>query len=330
MERKFGKGVLGLAVLLLSLVLWAPEAFSWGSATHALIGEQLNKRRGAAGVNEMYGGNGPDVFNYMFERPLEREYLYYTAHNNFMDLWDHAVSFQAKALARGFISHNDVWGADSTAHHGGMTFGQRGTIPGAMPDEGGYIVAKAYVLRSVLRELPEINALGLPEGAKDEILLDISHTLVEYAVDVLVRRADPDIGQKLVASATFRNPEFPRLMARALAEGFSGFSGLSPEGAGEFIESAESGFRKALVLYGHALSQEEPIAVALIARQLAELSRQYLGVYGVALPGGVDLAPLIQFALVKSMELCYADLAGELEATVVVVEGNLDSYGVWY
>lgn len=38
MERKFAKRLLGLAVLLLSLALWAPVAFSWGSATNAFIG----------------------------------------------------------------------------------------------------------------------------------------------------------------------------------------------------------------------------------------------------------------------------------------------------
>ena len=40
-------------------------------------------------------------------------------------------------VAFGFMTHNDVWGADSTAHHDGKTTYSQGT---------GYVIAKAQEL----------------------------------------------------------------------------------------------------------------------------------------------------------------------------------------
>lgn len=56
--------------------------------------------------------------------------MLYETHYDIMKVWEAAQSKPGKALAFGFVSHNEVWGVDSTAHRSGITFGQLGTIPG--------------------------------------------------------------------------------------------------------------------------------------------------------------------------------------------------------
>jgi len=315
--------VLASAVLL--VLAMTSEAYSWGAATHVYVSERLNTHGNIARVNEMYGGNGPDVFNYMFQYPYYRGFLQDRGHDDFMAVWDGAVSKQAEALAFGFVAHNDLWGADFTAHHDGRTFGQRGTIPEA-PEEGGYVIAKARILKGILEQVPEFNALGLPEAIK----LEIFHVITEHGVDLLVKRADPAVGKKLLESAMFRNPDFPRLLVRAYGEDLSRYGAMSPAEAAQVITSAEAEFRRSLILYGQALMQDEATAIRLVADNLADISAAYLAAYGLSLPPGADIAPLVAFGLGQSMALCAGDIAAELDATAEYVDSNLAWHGIYY
>ncbi len=314
MKKKY----MTLWTIFLALVLLPSMAFSWGPATHAYIDDQLGKKWGFKNMNEIYGGMAPDIFNYMFNYPAYIGYLYSQTHNEFLRVWDEAKSRQGRALAYGFVSHNDVWGADFTAHHSGRTFGQ----------SEGYIIAKAHILKDILEQIPEYNALRLP----DDIALEISHNLVEAGADILVKRKrmDPFIGQKMIASAILRSPEFPFLLVKAYAEGFSEYAEISYFEAAGLITSAEREFRKTMILYGQALTQGKPRAIQLISEQMAELAKSYLAVYGIPLPEGVDLTPLITFAIVQSVEICKDDFDEEIAATINFVDPQLILHGISY
>jgi hypothetical protein len=95
-------------------------------------------------MHEIYGGMAPNIFNYMFDSPHLQD-LYAATHNQFMKVGNAAKLNTGKALAYGFVSHNDEWGADFTAHHSGITLGQG----------EGYIIAKAYLLMAELEKIPE-------------------------------------------------------------------------------------------------------------------------------------------------------------------------------
>jgi hypothetical protein len=112
-----------LWTIFLALVLLPSMAFSWGSATHAYIDDQLNKTKSTKNLNEIYGGMAPDIFNYMFESPYLQDF-YIATHYDFVKIWNVSKNSLDKSLAYGFISHNDMWGADYTAHHSGITYGQ--------------------------------------------------------------------------------------------------------------------------------------------------------------------------------------------------------------
>ncbi len=63
----------------------------------------------------MYGGVAPDLFNYLFA-PYQ-PYLDGQTHDDFLKVWEAAGPRQnsvKRALAYGFVSHNDLWGADVT------------------------------------------------------------------------------------------------------------------------------------------------------------------------------------------------------------------------
>ena len=131
-----------LTALVLILGLGASQAWAWGSATHTYIDDRLNRQGpGQKNLGEMYGGVAPDLFNYLFA-PYQ-PYLYGQTHDDFLKVWEAAGPRQSsvkRALAYGFVSHNDLWGADVTAHHNGITFGQG----------QGYVIAKAQAMKPYL------------------------------------------------------------------------------------------------------------------------------------------------------------------------------------
>jgi len=298
------------AAIVLALFFSSSNAFSWGSATHAFIDDYLGKKRGLKNVNEIYGGMAPDVFNYMFDNPFYMGYLSNQTHNEFMKVWEKARWRREKALAYGFVSHNDKWGADYTAH-----------------SAEGYIIAKAEVLKGILEGVPEYRDLGL----EDPVALEVSHNLVEAGIDLLIKRIDHMIGQKIISSALLRSPEFPFLLVKAYAKDFSQYAGISYLKAVNIIISTEREFRKTTILYGQALTQQDEImAIQLISEQMAELSESFFAAYGITLPPGTVLTPLVSFAIVKSMEICAEDFRQEILETINFVNQQLNSNEISY
>jgi hypothetical protein len=312
----FRKTFAAFSVLVVALLAYAPHAYSWSWATHAYIDERIGSERGLNNLDRIYGGIAPDLFIYLFEYPEYRTYLTDQTHVGFAAVTDEARSARAKAFACGFASHNDAWGIDYTAHHSGITFG-RGE---------GYVITKAGMLSGILDGVPEFSALGLPE----EMKMEIAHEIVENGVDILVKRLDPLVGQRILASATRRSPEFPRLLATAYAPDFSEYAGIDSADAANFITAVESDFRRSLIAYGYLLTQDEDTAVALFSEEMASMAVIYLAANGITPPEGVDLVPLLEFAIRQAMELCEGDYAEEIEATADHVAHELQATGLCY
>jgi hypothetical protein len=317
MERtKFFKTIAVVGLIFLGVLALSSHAFGWGAATHAYIDSHLNEKDS---LNAIYGGMVPDMFQYAFDNPCLSVELSDQTHHSFMPAWDEASvlpSVPPKALAYGFVSHNDTWGADSTAHRAGITFGQ----------SQGYIIAKAHELKTILEQVPEYQSLQIP----DSISLEISHELVEDGVDILVKRLDPTIGQKLMMSAMGRSKALPVLLAEAYAADLSSCLDISYLEASRLITSTEADFRKNMVAYGALLRQDETTAVQLLSQQVTELAAGFLAANGIEVPPGTDLTLLIEFAITTSMEICGDDFGAEIQATIALVKDNLISLGVSY
>jgi hypothetical protein len=243
-----------------------------------------------------------------------------------MRVWDVAKSKPGQALAFGFVSHNEAWGIDSTAHRNGLTFGQMGTIP-EHPNEGGYVVAKAYILMGILKQIQQFAVLQLP----DPVVLTVAHELVERGVDLLIKKhLDPTIGAKMAAAALPPNPNFPLLMEKAYARDLASTFGKSNTEALKFLTSSERQFRQIMVLYGQVLMQDEGTAVKLMAEQLADMATAFLAAFGISLPGGLELAPLLEVGIEAARSLCEPDFEVEVKATAEFVEQQLRAHGISY
>lgn len=294
--------------LFLIVVAASSQALAWGQATHAYLGQKLGARTEFGSEQEIYGAMAPDCFNYLFGLPPQG-ILYDVTHHFTLRLYDltrREGPQRLKALAFGFVSHDDGFGADSTAHHHGRTYGQ----------EVGYVIAKAGDL---LAAKPDLLAL-----VDQDTALDLCHNFVETAVDVLMKRLDPPIGKRVKRAAVLRDPGFPDLLWQAYGNIFQGL-GVPLE----VVKAAEEEFRTSLIAYGLALQQPEDEALALLASQMADLSEAYLAAKGITLPlTREQIVGIITDYLVAARTLCQDDIAEEMGATLSYVRHQLKIRGV--
>jgi len=308
------KNFVVMGVLCLGLMFSSSEAFSWGFATHAYMDDHLGKKGVQSNLNEIYGGVMPDLFNTLFDYPEYLDFLPDQTHLKFMKVWKASRGDVEKSLAFGFVSHNDRWGADFTAHHTCRTCGQ----------PVGYAYAKANVL---LSEAPLPSELEIP----DEIAIEIFHEIVENAVDILVKRTDPLIGDRLSSAVQQRSPRFPQLLARAYAKRFASFAGITELEAAQFIQVAESDFREAIFSYGQILSLDEETAIELISEQTADLAQGFLALYGITLLiPQEEMVGMITGYMGLAIDSCQDDYLEEIEATIPYVKHKLRIHGVTY
>lgn len=298
--------------ILFMLTGFTPPAYPWGSAVHAYIGGRLDDR-GILKANVVYGEMAADTFNFMFDAPDQMQYLYAVTHgftpsglDTVLPVLRLAKTEREKAVAFGFVTHNNVNGADVTAHG----------VPYNSPD--GYVIAKALQLNEVLRPLLAQTGISIP----DPVLLEVSHTLVEYAADLLIRKRDRSVGFIIVLSTITRDDGFPKLLAKAYAKDFAGTFGLSKKEATFTIIKEEAKFRRLMINYGTILQNGDRKAQDEVAKFLAEIAPGFLKPYGIEIPSEV-LLPIIQFGIAQAVDLCKDDLLTEVKATIELVKDNL-------
>jgi len=319
-RRRSAVTILGMLGVVWLLLFGPNHAWAWGSGAHAWIADQLGKRMPSANLNEIYGSNAPDAFNYYFENPSVREYLYGETHNHFRPIWQRADDRLTRAAAFGFVAHNGRWGADRTAHADGLTFGQG----------QGYVIAKA---RALMERLPLSVVSGDLLRLDPEVELELHHTFIESAVDLLLGRDDRTLGGKLAVAALTRTAELPRLMTEVYAPRLVAEFGMTRAEAEQVITANEAGFRKTMVLYGTMLAQEHETALRLMAEQLADLAPAFLA--GLpSLPPHDVLVELATYYLHEAMRECEGEEGDgwrvELRATVDFVAAQLRRHGIVY
>ncbi len=307
-----------LCTATLMLLASTPSpAYGYGSATHAYIAHQIGIQQGSSNLSEIYGALLPDVFNTMFNDPYQSQ-LWTQTHYEFVKLVDGAASDSDKALAYGFASHNEAWGADRTAH-----------ISAIGDPSQGYVIRKSDELAAILKPQVRLFLLfsGVPNASEvvDEVLPTVAHTAIETAIDLLIlQNEDPDIGQRLVLAARTRGWSAPILLCKAYAADFAAAAGTTEAVAAPLIVAAESEFRYRMDLYGTALSQEDPIAA--LSEQGAEIAKLLLAAeQGIIADIPTDLMREI---LDSAIDLVKDDYAAELAATIAQVRQELDSHGV--
>ena len=225
-----------------------------------------------------------------------------------------------KDAAVGFASHNNVWGADMTAHTRSLTLD---------PTEG-YIITKAKILNAFLMTDPGYAALL---GGFPDVALEICHDIVEAGGDVILKNYDPTIGAKLMAIGSKPKPEIRDLLVKAYAHDLSEFSKTTPapmsnKDAKEFILDAENNFRMGIIGYGYLLEGDEATLIANIVDQFKNLAGVFLTAYGIPVPDDPTLTALITNALGLGIALCQGDYMTEVLATADFVRDQLKAHKI--
>lgn len=316
------KALMTLGLLCSFCILMPAAAFPWNQATHAYIADRLGATAGLDNLNEMWGSTTPDMFNYVFDTDLCVGWISDQAQgvdpDSAMKIWSAASTDKEEALAFGFVSHNDSWGADFVAHHSGLRPGY---------ENEGYIITKAkQLLNAPSNPADPQRTFGdvfTDHGMNPDMALLVAHGITEYAIDIrLGNDVDPLLGRKLATAARNETKKFQPLLVKAFAAAYADYCfGGDFSTAAAVLTATEIGHRKDMIFLGQAISQPEPVAVQLLAEQLVAVLSD-LGFSSV-------LVETVKAAIVSSMAIC-DDYKSEIDTTVEFVEQSLEDHGVTY
>ncbi len=231
----------GLTAVLVVVVLAASaaSAFGWGMAAHAYIAERcLAPFPNADMMNQaLYGAALPDIYDLDAAlNPGSPEILRELTHaSGFVLVTAYTgVDPALQWFARGWVTHNELWGADYFAHI---------VDPFRPPQIPGYVVQKAAAL----------SQLGW-----------LADEYVEAAIDILVRKkVDGGIGDKLTRAAVERRAGVPDLLCRAYCPPYPSVT----------LTRAETAFRASAIAYGDALDLSGSLSKYAFARSLGAYGR---------------------------------------------------------
>jgi hypothetical protein len=310
------KHVLFLVILT---VTFSITALCWGNATHIYFAHHLGAKHGSQDIQEMYGAVLPDAFNFMFD--ANGQFLYLQTHDNFEQMNSLAWNAPLKSVAFGFTTHNQLFGADWTAHINSFT------------RDTGYAVSKGIELAPKL--IPTLTTIltdagvdpGTAEYVASQLAPALGHDLTETAVDILVKRnIDPVIGYRIAIAAKYRYKETPLLLSAAYADLLSDFAGISKEEAAATIIAVENSFNEYIFQYGTAFALPEKKTIALLAQQTAPLAEMYIE---AAMENSVDVTvspdQVAQF-ISEAINIVKPDYREELRKTLRHLEESMESY----
>jgi hypothetical protein len=304
-----GRWAIACLTIIACLTLASSQVQAWNSGTHLYFGNVLGSTVDPSNWQEMYGAMALDTFN--FGSDQYSTYMSDLLHSDAaIQLWNAAkiAGIQYQPVAFGFMTHNNVWGADSTAHNNGLTYGQG----------NGYVIAKAQLLHTVA---PLPAQLNIPLSV--ELLMD--HLVVENAVDVLMKQyVDVNLGKEIYQAALTRPTQFPALLVSAYAGNLMNQFSLTAEQAQTFIITSELQFQNITEMYGQALDTDQP--VSSLAAMLALIAENYLGNLPIT---DEQLKNLLSVYITAAMGLC-SDFGPEIAATKDFVALGLQQHDISY
>jgi len=228
-------GCLEVLCIILLLCLAPASAMAFNSAAHIYIADRVYPTSTYT-LDLRYGSISPDISLYVMN-PAKWPFAFSDTHHEFIDLIPYSRTARQRAFSRGWITHNEAWGADYYAH-----------IDYPPGSGAGYVLHKAAVLEAQLGLDPELG-----------------HFAVETAIDLLLKANDPRLGQKLLNADLFRSWQDRQLLVNV----FVWNERLTDWGT---VFSAELEFRNRVSQYAVAYALPPPfdrLALADLGSQLA-------------------------------------------------------------
>lgn len=232
--------ILGVLLFVTTMALAPPPGRAFNSATHIYIANWVHPFTFDK-INLYYGSIAPDISLYVIS-PEDWPDSFWETHYDVIVLPYERWKPTQKAFAKGWQTHNEIWGADLYAH-------------GRYPDYDGYVNIQAGRLADIF------DVLSSPQG------FELAHFAIEVAIDLLlVRYHDPSLGLKLLWAAKFRSPEDLNL----LVEAFVGDGKLDLQ----TLLATESTFRDLVINYATALTLPDPLRMTALGQLGASLAAE--------------------------------------------------------
>ncbi len=310
------KKQIGLIILLSFYLICPATLFAWGLATHAYFGDKLGKTSIYLNWQEIYGAMAPDLNKSLFGTRYQ-DSLGVLTHSKFSLVSNLAKTSGLKAFAYGFSSHNEIWGADFTAHHEGRTTSGRG-----------YVSVQVTALKSAFQDSIQQILLnnGIDPQPADSLSAEyapsLAHLATELAVDIWIKRHEsPGIGKQMIQAAQLRSSSIPGLLVAAYAEPLAQQCDISRLTATGLILAAEKSFQECVSYYGYILSKNDSQLISLLSVYAANLAEQYFKlVHGltISVPPAAA-ANLLRLAMAQ-VENSYA---AEIAATLAYLRNEM-------
>ena len=279
------KNILKLVVFLMvmSLTSVPTPVQAFNPATHLYIADNvfpdcINK------IDLYYGSIAPDLALYVANPEVNWPTAFVDTHYTYMDLRSNAYGSRQKAFAKGWLTHNEEWGADHWAHIEG--FGVSGSL--------GYVIEKAGDL---LVHFP-----GLGD--------DFAHYAIEVAIDLLLKNNhDPKLGAKLLVANWLRSWQDRYLLAKVLVWQRPGRTDWLT------LATAEFTFRSIVHRYAMALALPFPKDKEALAGLGAQLAWEMYG---------IDITPeVVGMLLEAALGLCEYDYECAILFTIEQIQNEL-------
>lgn len=232
-----------IAILVFIILILGPSsAYAFNSVAHLYIAEQVFQDY--TQKNDLfYGSIAPDLSLYV-AKPEKWPTSFEDTHYNFIDLRSYAWGFTQTAFASGWLTHNEVWGADYYAH-----------IEYPPGNDKGYVIEKAATLSTQTGLNPEF-----------------AHYVIEVAIDLLLKNNDDQkLGEKLLLSNLLRSWEDRNLLVKVLVWKGKRTDWLT-------LATAELTFRNLVNRYAMALVLPSPYDKKALAELGAKLALEMYGI----------------------------------------------------
>jgi hypothetical protein len=275
----------------------------------------------------MYGSVLVDGFNLVLNE--QGQFIYDKLHHDPMAMRAAARSCEQRAAAFGFVSHNDNWGADWTAHHHAMTL-----------SDGGYAVIKGQqlaatiqpVLYQILRNANPAVPEPLAEGLSTSLAPELGHDLSETAVDLMIkRRDDPAIGARMLLAARCRSSSIPVLLCDAYAPILATTFQIPMEEARGFLTAVEADYRNQTIQYGEWFLLPESRTIHALAQMNAATAEGYLEYFAAlnGFPTDVTVTPSAAETFIRAaINAVQGDYRHELNATLTYLCRQMQHRGI--
>lgn len=288
------------SALLLIILGCACTTFAWGPATHTYITSSIVQN---ASNNVLWGAIAPDVNQALSPAPTSVYFM--DTHYGVMNIYNAAATPEEREFAFGFVSHNEDWAADYTAHfHSRMT-----------PRNEGYVIRKSQQLCSLMTM--QLTQAGLTQYLP-YITLDNCHFVLEWGVDRLVLKQHPELAAKLFNGAALHSVNSGALLEQA-------FGPVLPDAKSPSWAAADALWAQTMATYGAISQMPDEQAIPALATLLTMMAENL----GIIPPGDpafeAAFGQLVQLGLVDSMQICAEDSGPEIAATIQFVNKNMEN-----